>query len=109
MNPGVAGAVEGDPDRVFEPAAVDLVVADEAGEDRQTGGIRRGPGVGAAGARAQVPTGAGVGVPVGAATALEEGAVELIQRAAGAVDDKHVAVAVAAVAALDRRALGDRE
>jgi hypothetical protein len=46
---------------------------------------------------------------VGAAAALEEGAVELIERTAGAVDDEHVPVSVAAVAALDRRALRDRE
>ena len=42
-------------------------------------------------------------------SALEEGAVELVEDAVAAVDDEHVAIAVAAVAALDRRPIGDRE
>src|ERR1044072_36985 len=84
VDPGVAGALEGDPDRVVEAAVGDLVVADEAGEDRQPGGVGRGPGVRPQGARAQVPADAGVGVPVGAAAAGGEGAIEVGEDAAGA-------------------------
>ena len=43
------------------------------------------------------------------AALLEEGSVQLIQRATGAVDDEHMAVTVAAPPALDRRTLGNRE
>jgi len=43
------------------------------------------------------------------AAALEEPPVELVQRAAGAVDGEDVAVAVAALPALDRRPRRDRE
>ena len=43
---------------------VHYTAPDEPGEDRQAGGVRRGPRVGAAGGRAQVPGGARVGVPV---------------------------------------------
>src|SRR5689334_1610807 len=108
MEPSVPGAVEGDADRVFEVARGDLVIADEAGEDRQPGGIGRGPRVRPAGARAQVPARARVGIPMPAA-GLEERPVELVERAAGAVDDEHVTIAVAAFAALDRRGLRHRE
>ena len=103
MDPGVAGALEGDADRVVEVAGGGLVVADEAGEDRQPGGVGRGPALGAAGGGAQVPVGPRVGVPVRPRLGDVEGAVELVELAGGAVDDEHVAVAVAAVAALDRR------
>ena len=109
MDPGVAGALDGDADRVFDVAGGGLVVADEAGEDRQAGGVGRGPAVGAAGGGAQVPGGPRVGVPVRLRLGDVEGAVELVELAGGAVDDEHVAVAVAAVAALDRGAGRDRE
>jgi hypothetical protein len=46
---------------------------------------------------------------MGSRLGAEEGAVELEERAGAAVDDEHVAVAVAAVAALDRGAGRDRE
>src|SRR6187397_2835288 len=90
-------------------AGGDLVVTDEAGEDRQAGGVGRGPAVGAAGGGAQVPFGSRVGVPVRPRIGDVEGAVELVELAAGAVDDEDVAVAVAAVAALDRGARRNRE
>src|SRR4051812_46061610 len=55
--PGVAGAREGDANRMFEAAGGDLVVADETGEDRQAGGVGRGPALRSARRRAQVPFG----------------------------------------------------
>jgi hypothetical protein len=109
VNPGVAGAVEGDADRVFEVAGGDFVVADEAGEDRQAGGVGGSPAIGAEGGRVEVPGGAGVGVPVRLRLGDVGGVVELVEHAAGAVDGEHVAITVAAVAALDGGAGGDRE
>jgi len=88
VDPSVAGALEGDADRVVEVAGGDLVVADEAGEDRQPGGVGGGPAVGAAGGGAQVPRGSRVGVPVRARLGDVEGAVELVELAGGAVDDE---------------------
>ena len=86
-----------------------LVVADEAGEDRQPGGVGGCPGVRPQRGRAEVPAGAGVSIPMRSATVLGEGPVELVERAAVAVDDEHVAVAVAAGAALDRGTGRNRE
>jgi len=61
---GVAGAVEGDADGMVQAAGGDFVIADEAGEDRQAGGVGGGPSLGAQRGRGQVPLGARVGVPV---------------------------------------------
>src|SRR5436190_16103154 len=99
MDPGLAGAVESDPDRVVEPFRGGLVVAGEAREDRQPRAVGRGPRVGPQRGRAQVPRDTGVGVPARLRAGLGEGAVELEERATGAVDDEHVAVAVAVLSA----------
>src|SRR5512132_601263 len=80
-----------------------LVVADQAGEDRQAGGVGRGEGVGAKRGRAQVPDDAYVSVPMGLRPLSSKGATELVELAAGAVHGEHVAVAVGGLPALDQR------
>ena len=106
MDPGVAGGVEGDPDRVLDAPGADLVVADQAGEDRQPGCVGRGVAVGAQRRRAQVPDHARVGLPA-LRMPVGEGAVELVELAPGSVIGEHVAIAVGAAASLDRRAERD--
>src|SRR3954454_18391539 len=101
MEPGVPCALDGDPYRVVEVSCCDFVVADQAGEDRQSGGVSRGPRVRAPGGRAQVPARARVGVPVRPALAAEESPVELVEDAVRPVDDEDVAIAIAVRAALD--------
>ena len=85
----------------------DLVVADEAGVDRQPGGVGGGPAVGPQGVRAEVEHRARAGLPRRAA-ALRVGGEQLVELARGVVDHEHVAVAVARRAALDRRVRRDR-
>ena len=89
----------------------DLVVPDEAGQDRQARGVGRRPALGTPAVRVQVEERAGAGVPL---AAVEEDVVELIQVAPIAIDDEQVAIAAAApvdvpgLAALDPVRLGDR-
>ena len=87
---------DGDPQRVADDAAVSLVAAREAGQDRQPGGVGGRPALGAQRVRAQVPGRAAVGVP---ARALALGRVELEQLAVALAQRQHVAIATA----LDRR------
>ena len=92
----------GDADGMVDAAGGDLLVSDQAGQDRESGGIRGGPPRGAQGVRAQVPGRAGPRGPgpVGL-TSRVEGLVEATRRL---VDDDHVVVR----AVLDRRIGGDR-
>ena len=101
------GPRDGDPQGVVDRAVTELLVAREAGEDRQAGGVGGGPAGRPQPVREQAPGGSGAGSP--ARAALERiGREELPQPAAVAVDDEDVAVAVAARAALDAGAGRER-
>ena len=97
---GAAGAADGETERVVDPAARDLLVAREPGEDRQAGGVGGRPAGGPEPVRAQVPDRAGAGAP--AAVRARREREELVELAAVAVDDQRVPVAVGVAAALDR-------
>ena len=93
--------------RVVDRAAAHLLVAGQAGQDRQPGGVRRRPAARAQAVRAQAPDRARAGAPAPAA-GLRVGGVQLVQPAAVPVHDDHVPVAVGVAPALDRRAPRDR-
>ena len=97
----------GEPQRVVDVAAAHLLVAREARQDRQPGGVGRSPARRAQAVGAQAPDRARAGAPAPAA-AHRIGGVQLVQPAAVAVDDDHVAVAVRRAAALDGRLARDR-
>ena len=82
------------------PPAAQLLVAGEPGQDRQARGVGRGPAARAQAVRAQAPDRAGAGAPAPAA-GDRVGGEQLVQPAAVAVDDDHVAVAVRAAPAFD--------
>ena len=86
-------ALGGEAQRVVDRAAAHLLVAREAGQDRQPGGVGRGPAARAQAVRAQVPDRARARAPAPAA-GLRIGGEQLVQAAAVAVHDDHVAVAV---------------
>jgi hypothetical protein len=79
---------------VVDAAGRGLVVAREAGEDRQAGGVGGGEAIRPQAGRAEVPDHAAVGIPVGLGALLGEGTVELEELAALAVHSQHVPVAV---------------
>ena len=87
---------DGDAQRVVDDAAVGLLAAGEARQDREAGGVGGGPALGAQRVRLQVPDRAAVGVP---ARALALGGEQLEELAVALAQRQHVAVA----AALDRR------
>ena len=88
-----------------DDARGDLVIADESGQDRQSGGVGTRPPVGTKGIRAQVPGRAAARSPVGA---LRAGVVQLVEAARVLVDHEHVAVTGRIEAAFDQRARRDR-
>ena len=92
---------------MVDPAARHLVVAGEPGKDRQPGRIGGRPARGTQLVRAQVPDRAGAGGPAVPTGGGIRG-VELVEAAAAAVDDDHVAIAVRAPASLDRHVTGNR-
>ena len=99
---GVAGGGEGDADRVVDRARCHLLVTDEAGEDRQAGGIGGGEALGATVRAVEIPDRAPVGLPA-LVLFVGEPAVHLVELAVGVVEADDVAVALAVLAALDRR------
>ena len=88
----------GEADGVVDGAVADLLPAQQAGQDRQPGGVGGGPGVRAELVGRQRPHGAGAGPPGGAGDAGVPGLVEL---AGALVDDDGVHVAAGVAAALD--------
>ena len=86
--------------------ARDVLVAGEAGQDRQAGGVGRRPAGRAELVRAEVEDRARAGPPAAARGRVE--GEELVELAAVAVDDQRVPVAVRAAAALDRDVRRDR-
>ena len=103
-DPGVAGRFERDPHRVVDHTRLDLVEAEEAGEDRQAGGVGRGEPDRAQAGVGEVPDRAALRLPL---SPPREGAVELVEQASRLVVGDHVTVLVAPRAALDRRRQGD--
>ncbi len=86
-------------DGVGDLARLDLVVAQQAGQDRETGGVGRRPPRGTQGVGAQVPDRPGPAVePPGAVL----GVVELVERARRGVDHDGVAVSGGVLPSLDR-------
>ena len=86
---------------MVDHAAARLVVAGEAGKDRQAGRVCGGPAGGPNPVREQAPGRTGPGMPV---AALLREAAELVEAAGAAVEQERVVVA----AALDVDALRDR-
>jgi hypothetical protein len=100
-----ARAGDGQPQAVVDRAVAELVVAGQSGQDREARRVGRGPARGAKAVRAQAPGRTRAGAPA-LASAHRVGGKELPQPAAVAVDDEHVAIAVGARAALERRLRG---
>jgi hypothetical protein len=88
----LAGLRHGEAQGVMDGAGGDLVVAGEAGEDRQAGGVGGGPGVRVLVVGGHIPDGCGGGAPLAAG---EMSIAELIEPAAILFDHEHVTVAVA--------------
>ncbi len=84
--------------------AADLVVARQAGEDREAGRIGGGPAGRAQPVRAEVPDRAGARSPSATLRVERE---ELVELAGVAVDDQCMAIAVRAIPAFDRHAAGN--
>src|SRR5205823_669564 len=80
-----ARALNREPERVVDHAAARLVVAREAGKDRQAGRVRGCPACRSDLVRAQAPGRTGPGVP---AAALRRETAELVEAAGGAVDQQ---------------------
>ena len=78
---------DGDAERVVDPAPRDVLVAGEAGEDRQACGVGGRPAGGAKAVRAEAPDRARAGRP---ATALAAEGEELVEPAGVAVDEDRV-------------------
>ena len=90
---------------VLDFAGGDFVVANQAGEDGEAGGVGGGPGVGTLLVIEQIPNCGGGGVPT--AVGIGVAAVELVEPAIGVVEDEDVAVAAAGIwIALDGRVGG---
>jgi hypothetical protein len=89
---GAPRARDGETQRVADPARGDLVVAREAGEDRQPGGVGARPPAGTQAVRAQVEDRARARPPAPARALRRE---QLEQPAGAALDHQHVAVATA--------------
>jgi hypothetical protein len=79
---------------VLDGAGGDFVVANEAGEDGEAGGVGAGPGVRALLVGEKIPNGAGAYVPL---RGLRIGAVELVEETIGTVEDEDVAIAGAGI------------
>src|SRR5581483_5842392 len=92
---------------------VDFIVSNEAGKNRQAGGVRRSPAVGPAIIAVHIEKRAGPGEPLAQARAVKY-VVKLIKIVALAVDDQQMAILAAApidvarIAALDPARLSDR-
>ena len=103
---GITGLGCGEADGVADDARGDLVVAHEAGQDREAGGVSRRPGVRPQRVRPQVEHRAAVRPP--ASVAVRVGAEQLVEPAGALVDDEDVAIAAGAGPTLDRRVGRDR-
>ena len=95
----------GEPQRVVDDAARDLVIAREAGKNRQAGRVRRRPPGRPHRVRAQVPDRARACRP---AAALRLQRIQLVEPACVLVDQQCVTVAGRGAPALDVHRLRDR-
>ena len=103
----VGGSRRREADDMVDLARGDLVVADEAREDRKAGRVARRPAERAHRVRAEIPGRARAGGPRRAA-ALRVRAVQLPEPARVTVDEQHMAVAGRARTAFDRGVRRDR-
>src|SRR3954452_18172183 len=87
----LARAVRREAQRVVDAALLQVLVAREPRQDRQAGGVCRGPSLWPDLVRLQTPGRAGTGLPRLAAV-LRIGGVELVELAGVAVDHDHVAI-----------------
>src|SRR5205085_10551927 len=90
---------------VVHVAAGDLVVAQQPGQDRQTGGVRRGPAVGPQRVARHQPGGAGTGPP---GPVHHAGVPGLVEPAGALVDDDRVLVTRRVPATLDLGVAAER-
>ena len=90
--------------RVADRPGGDLVVAHEPRQDRQAGGVRRRPAVGAQVVGAQIPDGARARLPAVAAPARVE---QLVEAAGVLVDKEDVAVAARLLVRMLRDRIAD--
>ena len=95
----------GEADRMVDVARPHLVVAQEAREDRQAGGVGRRPAIGPQPVRAQVPHRAR---PCRPPPALQPRVPRLVQPTGARIDHDRVAIAVGVPAALDARGPAQR-
>src|SRR5439155_22858253 len=93
---------------VVDAAVLQVLVAREAGEDRQPGGVGRGPGLRPQVVRVEAPDRPRSGTPGRLPGLRRVERVQLVEAAGVAVDDDRVAIAGRVAAALDRHVLGDR-
>src|SRR5690242_14885748 len=82
-----------------------FVVAHQPGEDRQSGGVGRGPGTLTLLIRSQIPTSSGISVPT--LVAVDRCSIQFVQKAIAVVDDEHILV-TGIGCALDRCVCGYR-
>ena len=75
---------------VIDGAGSHFIIANEAGEDGESGRIGAGPGVRTLLVGEKIPNGARVGVP---GRVLRVGAVEFVEEAVGVVENEDVAIA----------------
>ena len=84
-----SGVRRREPERVPDRPRGDLVVADEPGQDRQSGGVGTRPARGSKGVRAKVPGRTAARSPV---VAVRAGIEQLVEATCVLVDHEHVAV-----------------
>jgi hypothetical protein len=92
---GGPGARDGEADGVVDGTGGNFVVADEAGEDGEAGGVGGSPRVGTGVVVLQIPDGAVVGAPLAIA---ENAKSDFVKEAGIFVDDEDVLIARAACA-----------
>jgi hypothetical protein len=97
----VRRARDGEPDGVRDAAGLDLVPADEPGQDREPGGVGRRPGLGAEPVRVQVEHGT---APSARVAVVPRRGEQLVQPARASLDDQRVPIRTA----LDRRSRVER-
>ena len=106
VNEGAARSRHRDPQRVVN-AALNFLRSRQPREDRQAGSVRRRPAAWPHLVAAEVPDRARARAPR-TTTVLWVGEVELVQPAAGAVDEDHVTVPLAGAATFHRGVWRDR-